>query len=94
MAASPVSIGLPGLNVGLPGLPPVSLGGGPSGATSSGVSLNPSLFNPFNFDNSNWQVNIKGSGSQSATSASGSTPAAGMNLGLIGIAVAAWFLLK
>jgi hypothetical protein len=94
MAASPVSIGLPGINVGLPGLPPVTLGAGPSGASSSGINLNPSLLNPFNFDNSNWQVNIKGSGSQSATSASGSTPASGLNIPLLAIAAAAWFLLK
>lgn len=95
MAASPVSVALPGLNVGLPGLPPVDLGGGPSGASSSGINLAPTLSNPITFDNSNWQVQIKSSGTQSATSAAGSTPAAGgMNMGLLALAAGAWLLLR
>jgi hypothetical protein len=79
---------------GMSAMPSISAGGGgPSGATSySGVTTE--LANPFNFDNSNWQVNIKGSGAQSATSASGSTPASGLNIPLLAMAVVAWLLLK
>lgn len=82
---------LPGMGAGMPSIS--AGGGGPSGATSySGVTTD--LSNPFNFDNSNWQVSLKGSGSQSATSASGSTPASGLPMPLIALAVVAWLMFK
>lgn len=105
MAAPNVGITLPGLNFGLPGLPPMDFGAGPSAAhQASGVS-NPFSI-PFVFDNSGWIVqnrskgDLKASGSTGAASGSPNS-GSGLSGGLAGIpwhlvliGAGAWIILK
>jgi hypothetical protein len=93
-----IPISLPGLPVG--GLPGLDFSSGPAVSDAKGGMAETSIFSPFTFDNSNWQVQVKSSGSQSATSASGATApgmppsGGGLPMNLILIGAAAWFLLK
>lgn len=106
MAAPNIGVTLPGLNIGIPGLPPMAfdLGGGPSGA-QGGQTSNPFSI-PFVFDNSGWIVQNRSSGNPSATGSTGAasgSPNSGSGLsgGLAGvpwhlvlIGVGAWIVLK
>lgn len=60
-------------------MPPISLSGGNAGPSSAGSSAGVSLpVNlPINLDHSGWNVNIKGSGNQSATGNSDANGIAG-----------------
>lgn len=54
-----LNVGIP-INLGIPGLPPLALSGGQSSTGHTMFEI------PFNYDNSGWNVNIKGQGNQSA----------------------------
>ena len=75
MASIPLPIpGMPGF--GLPGL---DFGSGPAVSSAAGGMQNTPIVTPFVFDNSGWNVNIKGSATQDARGSSGAAADAGGN---------------
>lgn len=106
MAAAGINVALPGITMpGMPSLPPMDFGGGPSGANSSAGVSNPFSI-PFVFDNSGWIVQNRSKGDNKANGATGAASGspnsgsglaggiAGMPWGLILLGVGAWALLK
>lgn len=79
-------------------LPPLSLNASSSSSAKNDGALSNSFDMPFVFDNSGWNVNIKGSGQQSATTSSGPTGGAStglaMNPQLLMLAAIAYLLLR